>query len=78
MLYKIIHHLVDIDADSLPPPRPSTRGHPKRFLQLQERIDAYSYSFFPSNIKLWNSLLTDDVNISDLNQFKQRITGLLF
>ena len=32
---KIIHHLVDIDANDLLPPRPntySTRGHAERFL----------------------------------------------
>ena len=48
MLFKIIHHIVDINADDLLPPRPciqSTRGHSKRFLQLPARTNAYSKSF---------------------------------
>ena len=35
MLFKIIHYIVDINADDLLPPRPCihfTHGHPKRFI----------------------------------------------
>ena len=80
MLFKIIHHIVDINADDLLPPRPcihSTGGHSKRFLQLPARTNAYSNSFLPSSIKLWNSLPDDVVIVTDLNHFKQGITGLL-
>ena len=73
MLFKITHHIVDINAEPHPYTH-STRGHSKRFLQLPARTTAYSNSFIPSSIKLWNSLLPDDVIISDLNQ---GITGLL-
>jgi len=79
MLYKIIHQLVDIDTDSLLPPHPhSTRGHSPRFLRLQTRINAYSQSFFPKSIRLWNSLSGDIVSLSDFNLFKQQVTGLNF
>ena len=60
MLYKIMHHLVDINADDLLPPRPqyqSTRGHSERFSQLQTRVNAYL--IFPNSIRLWNSLPED-------------------
>ena len=80
MLFKIIHHIVDINADVLLPACPcthSTCGHSKRFLQLPARTNAYSNSFLPSSIKLWNSLRDDVVIVSDLNHFKQGITGLL-
>ena len=80
MLFKIILHIVDINADDLLPPRPcihSTGGHSKRFLQLPARTNAYSNSFLPSSIKLWNSLPDDVVIVTDLNHFKQGITGLL-
>ena len=73
LLFKIIHHLVDIDIDDLLPPRPSnhsTRGHSERFLQLSSRINAYSNSFFPSSIRLWNSLPEDAIILSDFNLFK--------
>ena len=75
-----MHHIVDINADDLLPPCPcihSTRGHSKRFLQLPARTNAYSNSFLPSSIKLWNSLPDDVVAVTDLNHFKQGITGLL-
>ena len=45
MLYKVIHHLVDINADTLLPPHPcnhSTHGHPNKFLQLLARVNAYA------------------------------------
>jgi len=81
MLYKIIHQLVDIDTNGLLSPRPhyhSTRGHSHRFLQLPTRINAYSQSFFPKSIRLWNSLSDDIASLSDFNLFKQQVTGLNF
>jgi len=81
MLYEIIHQLVDINTDGLLPPRPhyhSTRDHSLRFLQLPTRINAYSQSFFPKSIRLWNSLSYDIVSLSDFNLFKQQVTGLNF
>ena len=74
----MLYNLVDINADSLLPRRPcnhSTRGHPNRFLQLPARVNTYANSFFPNSIKMWNSLPYDYTNISDLNQFRQRIAS---
>ena len=50
MFYKIIQHLVDINADSLLIPKPSIyiiRGHDMIFLQLPTKINAYLYFFKP-------------------------------
>ena len=53
-----------------------TRGHSKRFIQPMTRIDSYLYSFFPSAIKLWNSLPQHVIDSKDYDQFKQRLAGL--
>ena len=53
MLFKIISHQIDINADDFLFPNPNlhhTRGHDKRFLTPMTRIDCYKFSFFPSTI----------------------------
>ena len=83
MLYKIVHHLVDIPASNYLTPTTTsdiTRGHHKRFLQpsCTLAVNAYLHSFFPSSIKIWNCL-PNNINIVDstnINQFKQIIAGL--
>ena len=79
MLYKIVHHLVDIPASNYLIPTTTsdiTRGPHKRFLQLSSTINAYLYSFFPSSIKIWNCLPHNIVDSTNINQFKQNIAGL--
>ena len=57
MLYKIINNLVEVPTDGiLFPSELKLRGHTSKFLQLQCRVNAFSYSFFPQAIKLWNHL----------------------
>ena len=47
MLYKIINNLVEVPTDGiLFPSELQLRGHAKKFLQLQCRINAFLYSFF--------------------------------
>ena len=49
MFYKVVHHLVDINADNLLLPQSSTHtthGHDERFLQLPTRVNAYFHLFF--------------------------------
>ena len=36
------------------------------------------HSFFPSAIKIWNNLPQDVIISNDVNQFKQKLTGLNF
>ena len=53
-MYKIINGNLHIPSNSLVPNhRDSRSGY---FTQLQTRTDSYKFSFFPSTIKLWNSL----------------------
>ena len=61
MLYKIVHHLVDIPASNYLTPTTTsdiTRGHHNDFLQPSSTVNAYLYSFFPSSIKIRMELLT--------------------
>ena len=78
-IFKIIHNLIDIPANTHLIPLSSdhnTRGHQRRFKQPITRINSYLHSFFPSAIKIWNSLSDDIVSSSTLNQFKQKLAGL--
>ena len=79
MLYKIINHQIDISADSFLTPNFNThytRGHNKRFLTPITRIDSYKFSFFPSAIKIWNSLPQSVIDSSNIDQFKHSLAGL--
>ena len=59
-LYKIINGDLHIPSNSLiPNPRDSRKGY---FTQLQSRTDSYKFSFFPTAIKLWNSLPLPVIN----------------
>ena len=81
MLFKIIHNLVDIPANTYLTPVPmthesDTRGHNMRFMQPMTRTDSYLHSFFPSAIKIWNSLPQRVIDSKDIDEFKQRLARL--
>ena len=79
MIFKIITHLIDIPASSYLSPAPTvhnTRGHNRRFSQPMARVDSYLHSFFPSSIKVWNSLPQNVIDSENTDQFKQRLAGL--
>ena len=79
MFYKIVHHLVDINVDTLLILLPSihiTRGHDERFLQLPTRINTYLHSFFPSAMKLWSQLSSEVIHLTNYADFKNKIAGL--
>jgi len=54
MLYKIIHNLVYIPSDCLTPLPSYLRNG--CYNQLNTTVDSYKFSFYPSVIKLWNTL----------------------
>jgi len=62
-LYKIDQGIVGIPATVYLQPVTgyTTRGHDRKFVVPQSRINAYRHSFFPSTIMLWNSLPTSVV-----------------
>ena len=79
MLYKIIHNIVHVHLD-LPFTYSNlinyTRGHVLKIQQPTTRIDSYLNSFFPSAIKLWNSLPANVIDSSKLDDFKYKLSNL--
>ena len=74
MMYRIINNLVDIPAEKyLIHSGTSTRGHETRFLVPYCSVNAYESSFFPSTIRLWNSLSASAVTAPSLDAFKSCI-----
>ena len=71
MVYRIVNHLIEIPSSSFfRPTNLSTRGHHLRFLIPFCRIDVYQHSFFPSGIRLWNSLPEHLATADTLEAFK--------
>ena len=50
-----------------------THGHSLHLLYLPTRVDIYSYSFFPSSIRIWNKLPEDVVISPSLDLFKLKL-----
>ena len=77
MLYKIINNLVEVPTDGiLVPSELQLRGHTRKFLQLQCSVNAFSYSFFPQAIKLWNHLPQELTELESLQLFRESLTNL--
>ena len=70
MFYKIINNLISIPHDHITISPVSTRGHNLKYIQLAAKSNTYLFSFFPSAIKLWNSLPDFVINSTNLNNFK--------
>ena len=71
MMYKIVNNLIDIEASLyLTPITSATRGHSRRYLYIQTRINAYLHSFFPSAVRIWNRLPAQLVNATSLENLK--------
>ena len=71
MMYKIHHHLIDIQAPTLLIPLVTiTRGHNLRYQEIRCRLDLYKYSFFPSSVQLWNGLPVAVAEAISLDAFK--------
>jgi len=73
-MHKIHNNLVDINpGDLLQSASTVTRGHPLKFKHLQAHVNAFKHSFYPSAIKIWNSLPNEAVLFSSLEQFKDKL-----
>ena len=72
MLFRIIHHLVDIKAeDYLHPAKILPRSnHNIKFLPYSTSSDSYTFSFFPRSIPLWNALPATAAVSHSLASFK--------
>ena len=71
MMYRIVNDLINIPAEIyLTHSGTTTRGHGTRFLVPYCSVNAYKSSFFPSTIRLWNSLPVSTVTAPSLDAFK--------
>ena len=52
-----------------------TRGHASRFLQPFTTVNSYRDSFFPSGIRLWNSLPVSLIDAPSLEVFQTRMVA---
>ena len=73
LTYKILNNLITIPSDNFRPVSYHTREHEHYFQHLQCNCDSYRYSFFPSAIRLWNSLPLDIASCNDFNKFDQKL-----
>ena len=70
MFYKIINNLISVPYDHLSQTSTTTRGHSMRYIQLAARTNTYLHSFFPSTIRLWNSLPEEIALSPNFDRFK--------
>ena len=79
MLYKALHGHVDWSPPAgalIPAPR-AFRGRLDRFLQPHSRTNSHQHSFFPSAIRLWNSLPVEVSLAPTVSAFKSAVEGWL-
>jgi len=67
MTFNIVNNLIDISAGKFIPKQRSLRGG--YYTQLCTKINSYKFSFFPSVIKLWNSLPLSVIDSPRLDDF---------
>ena len=74
MMYRIVHHLVDIPVEPyLTPSTSMTRGHDSRFFQIRTLNTTYQQSFFPRTVILWNQLPQTAVSQTTLEAFQNQL-----
>ena len=74
MLYKINNNLIHIPRDDL---KPNPRK-PFKYLLPQSSVDSHLYSFFPSTVRLWNSIPISCKSRASLETFKSSLDNLTF
>jgi hypothetical protein len=75
MVYRIVHHLIDIPPTFFRPTNLNTRGHQLKYLVPFCRIAIYQHSFFPSGIRLWNSLPEHLATATTLEGFREGLVA---
>ena len=75
MFFKILHSLVAIPRTQLLPTGRETRGNSTKFHQLPTSQAYHTNTFFPSAIKIWNSLPSTLSSITDLDIFEEHLNS---
>jgi len=77
IFYKIIHDVVKVNFNSyLHPSGTIAHDQQLRCRQLHARINSYHHSFLPASIRDWNSLSTEVVTSSSLDDFILNLSNL--
>ena len=76
MIYKVIYKLVAIPSSSLISNKVTTRGHQFKYIQPHARTGVYQSSFFPSSIRIWNSLPQTLLLRPTLDSFKEGLLSI--
>ena len=71
MMHVIFNNLVSVPNDCLTSIPPYLRSG--YFNQLSTRVDSFKFSFFPSTIRLWNSIPPYVINSCTHDQFCTRL-----
>ena len=76
IVYRVVNNLVEIPADQiLTATGVSTRCQQQRFLVQYCSINAYKGAFFPSEVRLWNSLPASAITAPTMADFKILISA---
>ena len=78
LTYKIYEAMISVPSDNFKPVTVTTRGYQSHFQCLKTTCDSYSFSFFPSAIRMWSCLPTDIASISCFNEFNMKLQQYLF
>jgi len=74
MVYRIVHELIEIPLpQNLQFRSSTTRGHNLRFIVPFCSTDYLRHSFFPSPVRLWNTLPEHTASAPSLEAFKGRL-----
>ena len=75
MIYRIVHHLLDIPAELYLTPMSCsrTRGHDSRYRQIQASSTVYKTSFFPRTVVLRNQLPQATLGQSNLEASQKQL-----
>jgi len=74
MMYRIVHELIEIPLpQNLHLRSSTTRGHNLRFIVPFYCTYYLRHSFFPSSVRLWNTLLEQTASAPSLEAFKERL-----
>ena len=74
IFYKIKDNLIHAPTDDLVPT--VTPRHPNNFSIPRSAVNAHLSSFFPSTIRLWNSLPEQAKSATSLNEFKSSVSDI--
>ena len=70
MLYRAMNGLVDLPTAHLKAAGRTTRGTVQKMIQLRCKKDTYMHSFYPSAVKLWNTIPDAAASAETITAFK--------